>query len=116
MLNQSTPTKRVRSLRSLITLGTKKQIIEASTTGRSSSEIGKQFNLAGSTIRKILQQKEKILKAIELGNQPKRVCIRPLKYENLDQAVLLWVKSLRSQGIPLTGPLLKVTLFVIFKL
>ena len=106
MLNQFTSAKRERSL---ITLETKRQIIEASTTGKSSSELGKQFNLASSTIRKILQHKEKILKAIERGNQSKRVCIRPLKYENLDQAVLLWVKSLRSQGVLPTGPLLKVT-------
>ncbi|KAF7636379.1 HTH CENPB-type domain-containing protein [Meloidogyne graminicola] len=105
MLNfQSNSVKRGRSL---ITIETKKQIIEASTTGKSSSELGKQFNLASSTIRKILQQKEKILKVFEKGNQLKKVCIRPIKYENLDQAVLLWVNSIRSQGIPLNGPLLQ---------
>ncbi|KAL7071747.1 hypothetical protein ACQ4LE_009375 [Meloidogyne hapla] len=93
--------------RSKITLETKKKIIDVS-ANQNSTELGKQFELPPSTIRRILQNKRSILNALEQGNEAKRIVLRPVKHVNIDEAVLLWVKTLRTNGISLNGPLLKV--------
>ncbi|KAL7070296.1 hypothetical protein ACQ4LE_010486 [Meloidogyne hapla] len=92
--------------RSKITLETKKKIIDVS-ANQNSTELGKQFELPPSTIRRILQNKRSILNALEQGNEAKRIVLRPVKHVNIDEAVLLWVKTLRTNGISLNGPLLK---------
>jgi hypothetical protein len=88
-------------------LETKRQIINAS-VGKSSSELSKQFTLPAATIRSILGKKNSIIKAIDQGNDAKRARLQPARRANLDNAVLLWMKSVRSLNVPLSGPLLKV--------
>uniref|UniRef100_A0A1I8BI59 HTH CENPB-type domain-containing protein n=1 Tax=Meloidogyne hapla TaxID=6305 RepID=A0A1I8BI59_MELHA len=95
-----------RRKRTLITLATKKSIIEAS-IGKTSSEVGKLFDLPSSTIRSILQSKNIILGALERGTEERRSCIQPVKNENLDSAIFDWVKTTRERGFPLSGPILK---------
>jgi hypothetical protein len=109
---KSTQQNSSRRKRSVITLETKRQIIEAS-AGKSSSDLGKQFNLPPTTIRTILQSKETVLGAIERGNEAKRACIQPVKHANLEKAVFLWIKTVRSQNVPLSGPIVMVNLLFI---
>uniref|UniRef100_A0A1I8BYZ2 HTH psq-type domain-containing protein n=1 Tax=Meloidogyne hapla TaxID=6305 RepID=A0A1I8BYZ2_MELHA len=66
--------------RSKITLETKKKIIDVS-ANQNSTELGKQFELPPSTIRRILQNKRSILNALEQGNEAKRIVLRPVKHE-----------------------------------
>jgi hypothetical protein len=88
-------------------LETKRQIINAS-VGKSSSELSKQFSLPPTTIRTILGKKDSINNAIGEGKDSKRAHLKPAINANLDNAVLLWMKTVRSQNVPLSGPLLKV--------
>lgn len=71
--------------RSKITLETKKKIIDVS-ANQNSTELGKQFELPPSTIRRILQNKRSILNALEQGNEAKRIVLRPVKHVNIDEA------------------------------
>ena len=96
-----------RRKRTLITLATKRRIIETS-VGKTSSQVGKLFDLPSSTIRSILQSKNIILGALERGAEEKRSCIQPVKNENLDNAIFDWVRTTREGGSPLSGPILKV--------
>ncbi|CAK5080886.1 unnamed protein product [Meloidogyne enterolobii] len=95
-----------RRKRTLITLATKRDIIETS-VGKTSSQVGKLFDLPSSTIRSILQSKNIILGALERGAEEKRSCIQPVKNENLDNAIFDWVRTTKEGGSPLSGPILK---------
>uniref|UniRef100_A0A1I8BXC5 HTH CENPB-type domain-containing protein n=1 Tax=Meloidogyne hapla TaxID=6305 RepID=A0A1I8BXC5_MELHA len=79
--------------RSKITLETKKKIIDVS-ANQNSTELGKQFELPPSTIRRILQNKRSILNALEQGNEAKRIVLRPVKHVNIDEAVASLGKSM----------------------
>jgi len=99
----STPANKKRRV---ITLQTKKAIIEAS-GNKNSVQLSKEFDLAPSTIRTILAGKASILGAINEGNSTKRVRMKRAKNVDLEEGVMRWVKTVRSQNISLTGPLLK---------
>ncbi|VDO62309.1 unnamed protein product [Heligmosomoides polygyrus] len=91
-----------------ISLDEKKAIIEEART-KSVPEVAVHFNrkYPESTIRTILKDKEKILKAVEEGAESKRARIRAAKHSVLDEALLRWFKDVRSQNIPVDTHTLK---------
>jgi hypothetical protein len=100
----STPSRKRR----VISLDLKKKIIDASTDTKKSDDLSKQFGVPASSIRNILRDKAAILKAIEEGGEAKRVKLRGAKQEDLEEAVLQWFKSVRSNNMQISGPLLAV--------
>ncbi|VDO93043.1 unnamed protein product [Heligmosomoides polygyrus] len=91
-----------------ISLDEKKAIIEEA-RAKSIPEVAVHFNrkYPESTIRTILKDKEKILKAVEEGAESKRARIRAAKHSDLDEALLCWFKDVRSQNIPVDTHTLK---------
>ena len=99
--------------RRLVTLETKKQIIEAS-ANKNPKKLSEQFGLPQSTVKTILRDKAAILKAISTGAEGKRVKLRGAKHEDLEEAVLQWLKHQRSHNVPISGPLLVVRFLSLF--
>ena len=104
-----TPNKLKRKRRT-ISLDVKKALIEASKT-KKVAELVIEFDLPDSTIKTILndKNKDKILKAIDDGAGGKRVKLKGAKHSDLEEAILKWLKEVRSENIPVDGPILKVS-------
>jgi hypothetical protein len=103
-----TPNKRKRK-RQAISLDEKKSIIDASET-KTNAQLVAHFNnkYGESTIRNIVNGKEKILKAINDGAGGKRANLKGAKNPNLEEAILKWLKDVRSENVAVDGPILKV--------
>lgn len=99
-----TPSKKRR----VITLEEKKKVIETSEEGKSMAAVGKHFGLSKGTVQSILSSKAEILKAIDEGGEAKRAHLKAAKHEDVEEAVLRWVMSVRSQNVAVTGPLIMV--------
>lgn len=97
-----------------VTLEVKKAIIEAAKKNDNKTALAKQFNIPHSTLRGILKDKEAVLKAIEDGGSAKRARLKTGKYVELEEVLVLWIKQVRSQNLPVSGELVKVSLFLLF--
>jgi hypothetical protein len=97
--------------RQSISLATKLQIIEASKTIPKLVDLVKHFEskYVESTIRGILNNENKILQAIEDGVGGKRANLKGAKNPELEEALLKWLKDVRSDNIAVDGPILKVS-------
>jgi hypothetical protein len=106
----TTPNSRKRN-RQTIPLEEKQTIIEASETKPKTSDLATHFKnkYAESTIRTILKNKDKIQKAIDDGAGDKRGTLKGAKNSNLEQALLKWLKDVRSENVAIDGPTLKVS-------
>jgi hypothetical protein len=106
----TTPNSRKRK-RQTITLEEKQLIIEASKTKPKVSDLVSHFSnkYGDSTIRKIIGNKEKIEKAIDDGAGGKRKTLKGAKNSNLEEALLKWLKDVRSENVAVDGPTLKVS-------
>lgn len=109
--------------RRTILIATKKAIIDASESGKSNADLSKQFrdekgDLPLDTIKTILKPKSKqaILSAVDDGIEAKRARTTTARNSDLEEALLSWLKIVRSQNIPVTGPLLKVSFTVKYSL
>ncbi|KAI1711212.1 hypothetical protein Ddc_13045 [Ditylenchus destructor] len=96
-----------------IDIATKLKIIDASKTFKP-KEIAKHFDLPGGTIRTILQHKASILEAANGGHNLDRSHVsRKGKYDELNNALLDWVKVARAQGECITEVSYKVPFTII---
>ena len=95
--------------RTAVTLNTKKEIIEAAENSSNKTELANQFGIKRPTLQNILKNKEGILAAIDDGNSAKRKRVTKGKHEDVEKSLVRWVKTVRSQNIPVTGELLKVS-------
>lgn len=66
------------------------------------------FGISKSTVREILQNREKILEAIEDGADSKRKRVYPAKHPTIERSLVTWTKQMRGRNDPVTGSLLKV--------
>lgn len=108
----ATPSKK----RNVIRLEVKKKIIEASAK-KTRDELSKEFGYPVATIKCILGRDRKaILEAIDEGTEAKRACLKPVKHEDLEEAVLRWFKAVRSENVEVSGPLLAVRFVCVFLL
>lgn len=84
----------------------KREIIVASAS-KGPTELAKQFELPQPTISTILANKQKILDAVDTGNGPKRAHLKRSAHENLDNAVVTWLKQVRSENECVDGKILR---------
>jgi len=98
--------------RQTITLAEKQAIIEASETKPRTADLVTHFSnkYKYTTIDTILKSKTKIQEATDNGAGGKRAKLRGVKHSNLDDAVLKWLKDVRSENVAVDGPTLKVGL------
>lgn len=101
----STPNNRKRK-RQTITLEEKQAIIEASGT-KSTVQLVTHFNnkYKESAIRGIVKSRDKIQEAIDNGAGGKRATLKGAKHSNLDEALLKWLKDVRSETLQLMARL-----------
>jgi hypothetical protein len=106
----TTPNKQKRK-RQTISLDEKRIIIEASKTKVKTVDLVKHFNnkYKYTAIDGIIKKKNEILEAIDNGASGKRTRIQDSKYPALEEALLKWLKEVRSENVPVDGPLLKVS-------
>lgn len=101
--------------RQAISIETKKEILDEASKGKSLGDLAEKFGISSrSTVQGILENKDKILDAIENGIGGKRARLKPAKYEDLEAAVLMWLKQVRAQNVVVDGPTLKVNYKPIF--
>ncbi|KAI1717696.1 tc5 transposase DNA-binding domain-containing protein [Ditylenchus destructor] len=96
--------------RRAVTLDVKKDVIEAASKNLSKRELERQFNLTRRTIKRILDHKDTILKAIDDGVDVKRARLKQGKYVDVENALICWVKLSKSQDIHVNGPMLKISM------
>lgn len=93
--------------RQSIDLKTKVDIIKKSAKGSKQVNLTKEYGIDKSTISKILKDKDSIVKAF---HDSRRNCsfkkLRPGKFEQVDKALITWFSYVRSQGLPINGPIL----------
>ena len=96
--------------RQTISIEIKKQIIDAKAADSSKSyaDLARDFSNGGLTLDKgniqaILNKKDEILAAIDKGIGAKRAHLKPAKYEDLETAILIWFKQVRSENVAVSG-------------
>ena len=93
--------------RKSITLEKKIEIINSSEDAKNKSD--GLFDLNRETVRDILRNKESIMKAAEEWMNLQRAKLRKAANGEIEEAVLNWAKRMRSQNLPITGDLMKVS-------
>ena len=73
--------------------------------GTAHKKVAALFGVPGSTLSTWKKNKDKIYKQFESGQLSKRV--KPEKYEQINRAVHKWFLMLRSENVPISGPMLK---------
>ena len=74
--------------------------------GKTNKEVAQLFGVPANTLSTWKKNKDKIFQAFQQGSATmKRVKIDT--YDQVNEAVLKWVKSLRSENVPVNGVLIK---------
>jgi transposase len=89
--------------RKSIDLKTKLQIIAEVKKGRRYNEIKKDFNVSKSTISEIYKDREKYEES-DAGSDVKK--FRASKFPEVEMACHEWLKMVRAQNLPVSGPVL----------
>ncbi|XP_064479113.1 tigger transposable element-derived protein 6-like [Ornithodoros turicata] len=89
-------------------LNGKLAVLRAVDAGRKKCDVAKEFGISASTLSIFLKDREKIEREHATNNRgpPPRKRIRAANFEDVDKAVLKWFLEVRSQNIPVTGPML----------
>lgn len=96
--------------RKSLTLGLKLQVINAYDELNNYCKVAHRFQLNRTTVITILENKEKIIQAVNEGVNSKRTHLKNAKNQDLDLTMVNWVKRMRSQNLPISGDLIKVRL------
>jgi len=104
--------------RQTISIEIKKEIIDAAEADskKSYADLAKEFSndkltLKKSNIQAIIREKDKLLNAVDDGIDAKRARLTTGRHADLEAAVLVWLRQVRSENVAITGPLFKVSLF-----
>ena len=106
--------------RVVLTIKEKVNIIQLLEKGTSYTVISEKYGIGRSTVGDIRKNKDKILKfsrdAAETGFKKKAKVMKPAKDEHLEEALYIWFKQKRMEGIPISGPVIKAaeTIFAKF--
>jgi hypothetical protein len=92
-----------------VTLKKKLALIRAVESGESKHALTRRTGILRSTITGILNEKSKYIKALEAGTGPKLKRLRNPTYKNIDEALIAWLKIVRSRNLPLSGDILKAS-------
>ena len=96
--------------RAVLTLDSKREILERLAKGTKPSLLMKEFNCGKATISDIKRNKERILSYISTmetsSGAKKRKTLKKEFYEDVEKATYLWFLQERSRGTPISGPIL----------
>lgn len=105
----STPVKRRK-----FSLDFKKSVIDAAEKNNNQSDLARQFSIPRPSLRRILEEKDAILKAVADGAEAKRARMTSGRFEKLEEALVTWFKQMRSENVPVSGDLFKVRFYLLF--
>ncbi|XP_064479138.1 tigger transposable element-derived protein 6-like [Ornithodoros turicata] len=100
-------TKKVSTTRKQFSLEEKMAVLNAVDTGRKKCDVAREFGISASTLSTFLKDRAKLER--EYGNSggaPSRKRMRAANFEDIDKAVYKWFLEVRSQDIPVSGPML----------
>lgn len=90
------------------TLEEKISVLRAVDSGQKKSNIAKDFGISASTLSTFLKDRDKIQREYNESNagSASRKRIRTANFEDIDKSVYKWFLEVRSQDIPVSGPML----------
>ncbi|XP_054711365.1 tigger transposable element-derived protein 6-like [Uloborus diversus] len=74
--------------------------------GMKKKDISVKFGIPPSTVSTIIKNRNAVMKSYE-NIEPNRKRSKTCSYETVDEAVLKWIKVVRDQNLPISGPLIK---------
>jgi hypothetical protein len=85
--------------------------------GYSTHQVAEKFGVGRSTVFDIMKQQDKILKFVTDGETDcsSRKSMRPPRHEALDRSLYMWFTHERSNGTPVSGPLLMEKARLLYK-
>uniref|UniRef100_A0A915EBM8 HTH CENPB-type domain-containing protein n=1 Tax=Ditylenchus dipsaci TaxID=166011 RepID=A0A915EBM8_9BILA len=90
-----------------VTLEVKMAVVKAAAKNNNKSDLAKQFNITRTSIRDILSSKEAIMQEILDGGGEKRSRLTAGKHSEMEEALMVWIKQVRSENIPVTSEIMK---------
>ncbi|GFW06351.1 hypothetical protein TNCV_38251 [Trichonephila clavipes] len=94
-----------KATRKSISLETKMQVIKRLDTGEHQSHIGAALNLANSTIRIIVKNKEKVLLSVTAtttSSATRITCSRSISIYEVDNRLSIWIDDEIERNMPLS--------------
>ncbi|XP_035212156.1 jerky protein homolog [Stegodyphus dumicola] len=93
-----------------LTLNQKLEIIKRLEKGENRNVLMNQFNIGSSTIYDIKKQKDELMKfasqSVTTEKLASRQTLKKPKLEQLDSVLFKWFSAVRSEGKPVTGPMI----------
>lgn len=96
--------------RKSISLEEKLDVINAYEETNSQNKVASRFDLDRSTVQTILRNKKAIIEAIQNGGGAKRARLKQPTHVDLEKTLVNWMERARSQNLPVSGDMLKVSL------
>lgn len=94
----------------VLSIQDKLELIKKIQNGSSKKQMSLQYGIGESTVRDILKQKDKLMEFASASDN--RSCMKKRKtmktgtHEELDAALLKWFNQTRSEGTPVSGPII----------
>ncbi|XP_050523014.1 jerky protein homolog-like [Daktulosphaira vitifoliae] len=93
----------------LLSIQDKLELINDIKKGTSKKQISLKYGIGESTVRDIFKQKDKLMKFASASDNnssmKKRKTMKTSTYKELDAALLQWINQVRSEGTPVSGPI-----------
>lgn len=107
---RTTPQASEKRKRLVLTLPKKIELVKRMEKGESRSKLMAEFGVSSSTLYDLKKQKAKLLAFVASTESPtslleKRKSLKRPKLDELDRALYLWFTAQRSEGKPVTGPM-----------
>ncbi|XP_070389824.1 tigger transposable element-derived protein 4-like [Dermacentor albipictus] len=92
-----------------LTLERKMEIINDFESGRfTKTALATKHAIPKSSLTRILQDKDKLRQAFEKSRfGPQRKRLRVANHEDLEKCLVVWLRRVRSENIPICGPLVR---------
>ena len=88
-------------------LAKKVEVLELVKQGKIKKEVCLQYGLASSSLSTIIKNEQKIREEFEKNRDSTRLTVRKAPHEELEQALIKWVRLVRERNITLIGPLIQ---------
>ena len=85
-----------KSKRTRFSIAKKIEILELVKTGKSRSDLCRDFGIASSTLHQFIKDESKIRGEFDANKNSNRTLIRKSPFHDLEQALIKWVRTVRD--------------------
>ncbi|XP_028967284.1 LOW QUALITY PROTEIN: tigger transposable element-derived protein 6-like [Galendromus occidentalis] len=96
----------LQTRRKQFSLKEKLEVLEELRSGVKKVDVARRFGISKSTLSTFLKNRQR-LEEEGVEFDPERKRLRTAKYERVDKATFLWLQEMRSNNVPVSGPLLR---------